>query len=125
MLTHLPLLPSAQSRTWSTAAEAAEAADDSPRALITAAPRCCTVGMKSFSIQSWLTSDLAGLPPTTQCDRSGYCVELWLPQMIILSMSLACEPVLAASCDNARLWSSRTIAWNCFGSSFLALVAAI
>src|SRR5690349_23916628 len=33
--------------------------------------------------------------------------------------------VLAASCDSARLWSRRTIAWNCLGSSFFALLAAI
>jgi hypothetical protein len=31
---------------WSIAADAAEAADEAPRALIIAAPRCCTVGMK-------------------------------------------------------------------------------
>src|ERR1051326_6069157 len=91
MLTQWSWLPSAQSRTWSMAAEAAEAADDRPRALITAAPRCCTVGMNSFSIQSWFTSDLAGLPPTVQCDRSGYCVELWLPQIVIFWMSLTCD----------------------------------
>ena len=43
----LPLTPRHQSRTWSTAAEAAEAADDAPRAAMTAAPRPATVGMKS------------------------------------------------------------------------------
>jgi hypothetical protein len=30
---------------WSIAAEPAEAAEDAPRALMMAAPRCCTVGM--------------------------------------------------------------------------------
>ena len=32
------------------AAEAAEAADEAPRALMMAAPRCCTVGMKAFLV---------------------------------------------------------------------------
>ena len=46
MLTQSSLgVPSAQSCTWSIAAFAADAADDAPRASITAAPRCCTVGM--------------------------------------------------------------------------------
>ena len=46
MLTQSPSgVPSTQSRTWSIAAEAAEAADDAPRALMMAAPRCCTAGM--------------------------------------------------------------------------------
>ena len=35
------------------AALAAEAADDDPRASMMAAPRFCTVGMKSFSSQAW------------------------------------------------------------------------
>ena len=38
-------VPNAQSCMWSMAADAAEAADDAPRALMIAAPRCCTVGM--------------------------------------------------------------------------------
>ena len=45
-------VPSAQSRMWSIAAEAAEAADEEPRALMTAAPRCCTVGMNSSRYQA-------------------------------------------------------------------------
>ena len=46
MLTQSPAaVPSAQSRTWSIAAFAADAADDAPRASMIAAPRCCTVGM--------------------------------------------------------------------------------
>ena len=110
---------------WSTAAEAAEAADERPRALMMAAPRCCTVGMKSFSYQAWSTSDSAFLPPTVVLCRSGYWVELWLPQMMTFSMSLPCTPVLLASWLTARLWSRRTIAWNCFLSRPLAAVAAI
>ena len=38
-----PSVPSAQSRMWSMAAEAADAALDAPRALMMAAPRCWTV----------------------------------------------------------------------------------
>ena len=38
--------------TVSIAALAAEAAEEAPLALITAAPRCCTVGIKSVSNQS-------------------------------------------------------------------------
>ncbi len=53
-----------------------------------AAPRCCTTGMKVSSIHFWSTSDFAGLPPTVACERSGYCVEEWLPQMVSLRMSV-------------------------------------
>ncbi len=45
-------VPCTQSRTWSIAALAADAADELPRASMTAAPLYCTVGMKSFSSQA-------------------------------------------------------------------------
>ena len=45
MVTHLPFEPRIQSRMWSMAALAAEAADDKPRASMMAAPRLPTVGM--------------------------------------------------------------------------------
>src|SRR5581483_1258156 len=109
MLTHLPLVPRAQSRMWSTAADAAEAALEAPRALMMAAPRCCTTGMKSFSTQAWSTSDRAALPLTVAWLMSGYWVALWLPQMMILSTSVTAAPVLAASWLMARLWSRRTM----------------
>ena len=70
------------------AAAAAEAADEAPRALMTAAPRCCTTGMKLSVIHLASTSDFAGLPATSACERSGYCVEEWLPQMVRRRMSL-------------------------------------
>jgi hypothetical protein len=44
IVTHLSFVPSSQSRTWSIAALAADAADDSPRASMIAAPRLPTVG---------------------------------------------------------------------------------
>ena len=54
MLTQSPsAVPSAQSRMWSMAAFAAEAADDAPRASMIAAPRLATVGMNVPSTQSW------------------------------------------------------------------------
>ena len=46
-------MPRAQSRMWSMAALAADAAEDAPRASMIAAPRFCTVGMKSLSTQAW------------------------------------------------------------------------
>ena len=46
-------VPSVQSRMWSTAADAADAADDAPRASMIAAPRLATVGMYVWSYQSW------------------------------------------------------------------------
>ena len=42
------------------AALAADAALEAPRASMIAAPRFCTVGMKSFSIQLWSPIDLRG-----------------------------------------------------------------
>ena len=46
MLTQSPsAVPSVHERMWSTAALAADAADDAPRASMIAAPRLATVGM--------------------------------------------------------------------------------
>ncbi len=42
--------------------------------------------------------------------QSGYCVALWLPQIVSFLMSWTLAPVLVASCDSARLWSRRVIA---------------
>src|SRR4051794_32999596 len=62
--TQLPFgVPCAQSRTWSTAALAADAALEEPRASMIAAPRCCTVGMNSFSIQLWSPMASAAAAP--------------------------------------------------------------
>ncbi len=85
-------------------AEAAEAADDEPRASMIAAPRLATVGMKSFSSHPWSSTTSAALrPPTSALKRSGYCVAEWLPQIVIFLMSVTGAPVLAASCEMARL----------------------
>ena len=46
-------VPSNQSRAWAIVAAAALAALEAPRASMMAAPRFCTVGMKSVSSQFW------------------------------------------------------------------------
>ena len=76
------------------AAFAAEAADDKPRALMTAAPRCCTVGMNSDSSHCWSlpTASNAGLPLTSAWNTSGYCVAEWFPQIVIFVMSVVWTP---------------------------------
>src|SRR4029079_11640379 len=99
-------LPSSQSRAASVVADAAEAADEAPRASMIAAPRLATVGMKSFSIQFWsLTTSAAFLPPTSAWNTSGYWVAEWLPQIVIFLISVTLAPVLRANCEIARLWS--------------------
>src|SRR5688572_1665729 len=103
---------SAQSRTWSSAAFAADAADDEPRASMIAAPRCCTVGMKSFSTHCWSTRSPAFFPSTLVWKMSGYWVAEWLPQIVMLVTDVTCTAVFAATCAHARLWSSRVIAVN-------------
>src|SRR5688572_22852140 len=104
MLMKLPAeVPRCQSCMWSMAADAAEAADDAPRALMIAAPRCCTVGMKVSSYHLRSTSECAGLPSTVQKLMSGYWVEEWLPQISILRILVTWAPVCSASCDTARL----------------------
>src|SRR6185369_105800 len=108
-------VPCAQVRMWSIAAEAADAALEAPRALMIAAPRCCTVGMNVDLYHSASTRLSAALPPTVAWCRSGYWVEEWLPQIVTLRISVVCAPVFSASCESARLWSSRTIAVKQFG----------
>src|SRR5688572_5731649 len=96
MLTQSPSgEPRAQVRMWSTAALAAEAADDAPRASMIAAPRFCTVGMKSDSIHPWSsTTSAAGFPSTSAWNTSGYWVAEWLPQIVILVTEVTGTPAL-------------------------------
>ena len=62
MLTQSPsAVPSAQSRTWSIAAFAAEAADDAPRASMIAAPRFATVGMNVLLDPGVVADELVGV----------------------------------------------------------------
>ena len=91
-----------------------------------AAPRLATVGMKVFSSQSWSPTASAALrPPTSAWKRSGYCVAEWLPQIVIFVMSVTGAPVLAASCEIARLWSSRVSAEKRYCGMSGALLIAI
>src|SRR5262249_38724942 len=94
-------------------ADAADAAEEAPRASMIAAPRLATVGMKSFSIQAWsLTTLAAFLPPISAWNTSGYWVAEWLPQIVIFLMSVTAAPLFLASCATARLWSRRVSAEN-------------
>ena len=89
MLTQSPDgVPANQSWMWSIAADAADAAEDAPRALMIAAPRCWTTGIKVSSSHFWSTSDFAALPLTRGWLMSGYCVAEWLPQIVILRMAV-------------------------------------
>src|SRR5215218_1436511 len=106
-------VPLTQVWTWSMAAEAAEAAEEAPRASMMAAPRLATVGMKvSASHFSSLTTSAAFLPAISAWKMSGYWVAEWLPQIDIFLMSVTGAPVLAASWEIARLWSRRVRAVN-------------
>src|ERR1700752_264685 len=106
-------LRSSQFLAASVVADAADAADEAPRASMIAAPRLATVGMKSFSIHAWsLTTSAAFLPPTSAWKMSGYWVAEWLPQMVIFLMSVTAAPVFLASWEIARLWSRRVSAEN-------------
>src|SRR5438105_5696334 len=78
---------------------------------MTAAPRFWHCGTKVFSSQlrSVMTS-VAGRPLTFALVKSGYCVLLWLPQMVRHVTASLPTPALRASADTARLWSRRVIA---------------
>src|ERR1700742_3456574 len=119
-------LPSSQSRAASVVADAADAADEAPRASMIAAPRLATVGMKAFSTQAWsLTTSAAFFPPTSAWKMSGYWVAEWLPQIVIFLTSVTFAPVFLANWLIARLWSRRVSAENrSFGMSG-ALLSAI
>jgi len=67
--TQRPPLPLTQSRTWSIAALAADAADDWPRASMMAVPRCATVGMKTSRFQRASRSANEADWPSTRAKR--------------------------------------------------------
>jgi hypothetical protein len=106
-------VPAIQVWTWSTAALAAEAADEAPRASMMAAPRLATVGMNSSASHfSSLTTSAAFRPATSAWKMSGYWVAEWLPQMVRRRISLTGVPVFFDSWVSARLWSRRVMAVN-------------
>src|SRR5678810_912748 len=117
MLTQEPdSLPSTQSWTWSSAALAALAAEDRPRASMMAAPRFCTVGMKSFSSQAWsLIIGQTFLPSASAWKTSGYCVAEWLPHTVTLRIAVTGLEIFWAIWLVARLWSRRIMPVNCVG----------
>mmetsp|Transcript_10300 Transcript_10300/g.24177 ORF Transcript_10300/g.24177 Transcript_10300/m.24177 type:complete len:247 (+) Transcript_10300:247-987(+) len=126
MDTQRPLVPWTQSRMWSKAADAADAALDAPRASMMAAPRFWTFGMKSPVIQaSSPITALAALPPMVAWERSGYWVEEWLPQMASFSMSSTAQPSFWVSWPTARLWSRRIMAEKLVGAMSGALAEAM
>src|SRR5210317_460445 len=92
------------------AADAADAALEAPRALMIAAPRCCTYGMKVSRYQLVSTAPATVLPSTSAKRMSGYWVELWLPQITIFAIFEWWVHNLPASWARARLWSRRVIA---------------
>ena len=95
---------STRSGAWSIAAFAAEAADDAPRASMIAAPRLATVGMNSSAIQaSSPTASQADSPLTLAFTRSGYCVVEWLPQIVMLVISVVGTSHFSATWASARL----------------------
>src|SRR5437868_10754854 len=92
--------------TWSMAPLAADSADDRPRALMIAAPRFwhCGTNVSSSHLRS-VTTSVAGLPLTLALVKSGYCVLLWLPQIVMHVTAAFGTPAFCASADTARLWS--------------------
>src|SRR5258705_13974778 len=98
------------------AALAALAAEESLRASMIAAPRFCTVGMKVVSSQLWsLIIGQIFLPSASAWNTSGYWVAEWLPQIVTFRIDETGLFPLAASCELARLWSSRIMPVNCVG----------
>src|SRR5271165_6720962 len=97
--------------TLSTTALAALAALESPRALMMAAPRCCTEEMNSpLSHATSLMLSATGLPLFLAWVKSGYCVEEWLLQMAWLVTAVIATPAFLASWDLARFSSRRVMA---------------
>src|SRR5437868_14358522 len=90
--------------TWSRAPLAADSAELLPRALMTAAPRFWHCGTNVFSSQfrSVITS-VAGRPLIFALVKSGYCVLLWLPQMVTQVTSSLATPAFFARAGRARL----------------------
>src|SRR5471032_932572 len=97
--------------TESMTALAADAADDRPRASITAAPRFWTMLMKSPFSQAWsLIRSKVGCPSIRALRASGYCVAEWLPQIAMLVTEATAAPAFFASWILARFSSRRVMA---------------
>src|SRR3954452_17057174 len=119
-----PSAPSTQSRTWSIAAFAADAAEDAPRASMISAPPLPTRGMSSFSYQSMSPLSTARSPFTFALNRSGNIVGEWLPHTTRSWMSPTPTSSFWASCATARFSSRRVMAVNrSLGMSGASLIA--
>src|SRR4051794_6380394 len=106
-----PVVPLSHVLTWSMAPFAADRALDSPRALMTAAPRVCTIGTNVCSSQERSSMlSVAGLPLIFALVKSGNCVFEWFPQMVTFDTAPFGTPAFLASADRARLWSRRVMA---------------
>src|SRR5262245_58100525 len=90
--------------TWSRAPLAADMAELEPRALMAAATAFWQCGTKVASSQarSVMTS-VASLPFMRALVKSGYCVLLWLPQMVTWVTSSLATPAFLARALRARL----------------------
>src|SRR5690625_6514413 len=95
-------VPWTQSWMWSIAALAAEAAEESPRASMIAAPRLATVGMKVSASQAWSSRSRAGLPSMVAWVMSGYGVAEGLSHTGTFLMLSTGESVFVASGLSAR-----------------------
>src|SRR5260370_42432317 len=112
--------------TESITALAADAADDEPRASITAAPRFCTVSMNLPLSHPWSLITSKGERPAIFALRaSGYCVVEWLPQTPRFLTTPTGTPAFLASSVLARFSSSRVMANQRSGSISGALDRAI
>ncbi len=100
-------VPRTQSRTWSSAAWAADATDEEPRTSMISAPRLATRGTNTSSSHG----STASAPPSTSasasgtairapgsvacrtvaCVTSGNCVAEWLPQIVRSAMASGCD----------------------------------
>ena len=91
-----------------------------------AAPRFCTVVMKSPSSHAWsVMTDVVGWPPIVELAKSGNCVAEWLPQIAICLTSATDTPAFLASWVCARFWSRRVIANQRSAGTSGALLRAI
>ena len=81
-------VPRTQSRTWSRAALAAEAALEAPRASMIAAPRLATSGMNSFTTQASSSTASQALVLGAGVFEVRVLGVEWLPQLVIRVISL-------------------------------------
>src|SRR3989338_6073335 len=121
IVTQRPLEPRFQSRMWSMAAFAADAAEDRPRIPMIVAPRLPISRMYSSRFQFRSFNSFVARSPSTVAKRvSGYIVGEWLPHTAIFSTLVTGLPVRRASLETERLWSSRIIEVKLLLGRFLA-----